>query len=191
MTDLPIHLATLRYDHMRPLIDGTVRIDGVEASFHTPAGLVPWLFEPGGDDHLALQDRVDPTTTHRGSPALDYNHDRGDEQFKPYGATVGHAFERARLITQTSAAADDTGLPQSSGGELFRQAVTDSWARSGRPGFVYTTDWAGTSVVGDQLHGVASEAIGAAVSLWHATGATTLPHLVHRVVEPHSCHVHR
>ncbi len=45
MTDLPIHVATLRYDHMRPLIDGTVRIDGVEASFHTPAGLVPELFE--------------------------------------------------------------------------------------------------------------------------------------------------
>lgn len=35
MTDLPLRIATLRYDHMQALLDGTARIDGVDATFQT------------------------------------------------------------------------------------------------------------------------------------------------------------
>lgn len=34
------------------------------------------------------------------NPRLDYNADRKDDQFKPYGATPGHGIEWSRLITQ-------------------------------------------------------------------------------------------
>ncbi|MCB7534982.1 AGE family epimerase/isomerase, partial [Escherichia coli] len=33
-------------------------------------------------------------------PELEFNADKPDDQFKPYGATPGHGIEWARLITQ-------------------------------------------------------------------------------------------
>lgn len=51
MTDPPLRIATLRQDHMAALFDGTVRIDGVEASFHSDQARrlmsVPWLVPAG------------------------------------------------------------------------------------------------------------------------------------------------
>lgn len=102
-------------------------------------------------------------------PDLGYNVDQPADQFRPYGATVGHAFEWARLIAQAAPAGQrDHYLDAAI--RLANQAVADGWARSGQPGFAYTTDWNGQPVIDDRLHWVAAEAIATAATLWQATG---------------------
>lgn len=105
-------------------------------------------------------------------PLLEYNADRPDDQFKPYGATIGHGLEWARLTLHLHAALGDAAPTWMVGaaGELYRRAVADGWAVDGAPGFVYTTDWSGAPVVRTRLHWVPAEAIGAAAALYLATG---------------------
>ncbi|MDO5065889.1 MAG: AGE family epimerase/isomerase [Propionibacteriaceae bacterium] len=109
----------------------------------------------------------------------DYNEDRPADQFRPYGATVGHGLEWARLLLHVEAALSDTALlelPGPSKGwehaaqKLYKRAISDGWGRNGHPGFLYTTNWDGVPVVEDRLHWVTAEAIGAAATLWHRTG---------------------
>lgn len=107
------------------------------------------------------------------TPQPELNADRPDDQFKPYGATVGHGLEWARLLLHLEAA----GAVASQGTDwlvasqsLFHRAVTDGWAVDGADGFVYTTDWSGVPVVRDRMHWVAAEAIGAAAALEQRTG---------------------
>ena len=57
---------------------------------------------------------------------------------------------------------------------LFDRAVADGWHADGAPGFVYTTDWAGTPVVRDRLHWVVAEGIAAAAALHRRTGEDVL-----------------
>ncbi|MBE7700477.1 AGE family epimerase/isomerase [Oerskovia sp. Sa1BUA8] len=105
-------------------------------------------------------------------PQPDLNRDRPDDPFKPYGATIGHGLEWARLLLQAEAALGErapSGLA-STASLLFDRAVEDGWARDGAPGFVYTTDWAGVPVVRDRMHWVAAEAVGAADALHRRTG---------------------
>ncbi len=104
-------------------------------------------------------------------PELEYNADQPADQFRPYGATVGHAFEWARLLVQ-AAPAEHRDHYLSAAISLTDQAVADGWARSGHPGFAYTTDWSGQPVIDDRLHWVAAEAIATAATLWQATGDT-------------------
>ena len=105
-------------------------------------------------------------------PQLELNADRPDDAFKPYGATVGHGLEWARLLLQVDATlpgrAHDTLTAAARA--LYDGAVRDGWAVDGAPGFVYTTDWAGTPVVHTRMHWVVAEAIGAAAALHRATG---------------------
>ncbi len=106
------------------------------------------------------------------TPQPELNRDRPDDPFKPYGATIGHGLEWARLLLQTEASlgerASSSLAPTAS--LLFDRAVEDGWARDGAPGFVYTTDWDGSPVVRDRMHWVAAEAIGAADALHRRTG---------------------
>ncbi len=103
------------------------------------------------------------------TPDLEHNADRPDDQFQPYGATVGHAFEWSRLLLQLDAtieAADvtveaDTDWPNAAR-RLYARAQADGWAPDGHPGFVYTTDWTGAPVVADRIHWVVCEAVAAA-----------------------------
>ncbi len=106
------------------------------------------------------------------SPLLEYNADRPDDQFKPYGATIGHGLEWARLTLHLRAALGDAAPTWmlDAAVALYRRAVADGWAVDGAPGFVYTTDWSGTPVVRTRLHWVPAEAIGAAAALYLATG---------------------
>lgn len=112
-------------------------------------------------------------------PLPDFNGDRRDDPFKPYGATVGHALEWSRLLLNLEAAAADLpgvrGAADWLGGAraLFGQAVADGWSVDGAPGFVYTTDWGGVPVVRDRMHWVAAEATAAAAALWARTGDPT------------------
>jgi mannose/cellobiose epimerase-like protein (N-acyl-D-glucosamine 2-epimerase family) len=134
------------------------------------------------------------------APDLELNADRPDDPFKPYGATVGHGLEWARLMLHLEAAgapwpggssSSGAGSPGSSSGAgspgsssvatdaggwlpaaraLFGRAVADGWAADGADGFVYTTDWSGRPVVRARMHWVAAEAIGAAAALHARTG---------------------
>ena len=103
--------------------------------------------------------------------------ERPADPFRPYGATVGHWFEWARLTLHARAAlvalGDEPAAwmledPKS----LFDAGVREGWSVDGAPGFVYTVDWEGRPVVRERMHWVAAEAIGAAAALHHATGDT-------------------
>ncbi len=116
------------------------------------------------------------------SPQLDFNADDPTDQFKPFGATVGHGLEWARLLTQLATVCDGDvgpGLVRA-GRALFDRAVEDGWASDGRPGFVYTTDWDGVPVVRQRMHWVAAEAIAAAWALYDASGDPDYLELYHR-----------
>jgi sulfoquinovose isomerase len=107
----------------------------------------------------------------RWEPQLEHNRDRPDDQFQPFGATVGHGLEWSRLLLHLEASLADPPdwlLPAAKA--LFDRGVTDGWAVDGADGFVYTTDWHGTPVVRDRLHWVLAEGIAAAATLRARTG---------------------
>ncbi len=105
-------------------------------------------------------------------PQLEHNADRPDDPFQPYGATVGHGLEWARLVLHLEASlnedAPDWLVPASIG--LFERAAADGWAVDGADGFVYTTDWSGRPVVRDRMHWVVAEGVAAAAALHRRTG---------------------
>lgn len=105
---------------------------------------------------------------------LEYNSDRPDDQFKPYGATPGHGIEWARLITQYALSA---GLNEQekqklieAAEQLFTRAMADAWNADGAEGIVYTTDWQGKPVVHDRMHWTLAEAINTSAVLARVTG---------------------
>ena len=107
-------------------------------------------------------------------PLLDLNADTPDDPFKPFGATVGHGIEWARLLLHLDATlgSDAPGWLVPAARSLYARAVEDGWrtSSSGAQGFVYTTDWSGEPVVETRMHWVAAEAVGAAAALFRATG---------------------
>lgn len=117
-------------------------------------------------------------------PLPDHHREEPDHPFEPFGATVGHGLEWARLALHVAAAEDAaneaTGEPAATTSSvsdlvtgatgLFDRAVADGWAVDGADGFVYTTDWSGTPVVRQRMHWVAAEGISAASALAAATG---------------------
>ncbi|MDO4613752.1 MAG: AGE family epimerase/isomerase [Actinomycetaceae bacterium] len=101
----------------------------------------------------------------------DYNRDKPADPFRPWGATVGHAFEWARLALQAGIVAHREGFVDLAGeqGEwlvteplrLIAQAEADGWHADGADGFVYTTDFKGTPITHERMHWVVCEAINA------------------------------
>jgi sulfoquinovose isomerase len=114
-------------------------------------------------------------------PLPDYNTDRRNDQFRPYGTTPGHSFEWARLLLDLEAAQAAQAAHASQGATLdwlpeaaialFDTAVTDGEARDGHPGLLYTVDTEGQPVMTARLHWVACEAVLAADALYRRTGA--------------------
>jgi len=107
-------------------------------------------------------------------PVLDFNKEAPAHPFRPYGATIGHSFEWARLAIQTGVSLQQTGTstPEwivEDARALYDKAVVEGWNVDGTEGFVYTIDWDGTPVVRERMHWVAAEAIGAAAALWLRT----------------------
>lgn len=108
------------------------------------------------------------------TPLPDYNADRPDDPFRPYGATPGHGLEWARLLVQLSTSLSSTVLSkpepwlQEAAASLFDRAVADGVRAA--PGICYTTDWDGKPVVAERFHWVMAEAILAADALAKATG---------------------
>ncbi len=100
-------------------------------------------------------------------PLPDFNADRVDDRFRPFGHTPGHALEWARLLLGLRAALDEPpDWLLEAAPALFDRAVADGWD----DGFAYTTDGAGRPVVRARMHWVLAEAIGAAATLHAVTG---------------------
>ena len=108
-------------------------------------------------------------------PDLECNHDKPDDQFKPYGATPGHGIEWARLITQyalSSKQRSEEGKQQliEVAENLFTQALSDAWNAEGTIGLAYTTDWNGKPVVTDRMHWTLAESVNTSATLATVTG---------------------
>lgn len=108
-------------------------------------------------------------------PDLEYNADTPAHPFRPYGATIGHWLEWARLTLHARAALTARGdvAPEwmlDDAVALFDASVAEGWDVDGAPGFVYTVDWAGAPVVRERMHWVVAEGIAAAAALHAATG---------------------
>lgn len=105
-------------------------------------------------------------------PVLDYNRDHPAHPFRPYGATIGHGLEWARLLIAVGETLGDRRPADLVGAAiaLTERAISDGWAVDGADGFVYTTDWEGSPVVHARMHWVLAEAIGTATVLHRTTG---------------------
>jgi len=106
---------------------------------------------------------------------LDYNVDEPRHPFRPYGVTIGHLFEWARLAlhARTLLAALGETPPAwllEDARALVAAGTERGWAVDGAEGFVYTTDFEDRPVVRERLHWVAAEAIAAAWTLHRDTG---------------------
>ncbi len=161
---------------------------GINANMHTVEALLA-AYDVTGD--RALLDRALHTVTRavhdfgRGHawripehfdsawhPLLDYNVDAPAHPFRPFGATVGHWLEWARLALQVGAAlgAEAPSWMLEDARSLFTLATTEGWAVDGADGFVYTVDWEGRPVVRERMHWVVAEATATAAALWRVTG---------------------
>ncbi|RIJ70642.1 AGE family epimerase/isomerase [Nakamurella silvestris] len=105
----------------------------------------------------------------------EYNKDAPRHPFRPYGSTIGHWFEWARLLAQSEFALDQDGVGATAwmvpaAVELFDHGVTSGWSADGVEGFVYTLDWDLRPVAGERMHWVVTEAIAAAAALYRRTG---------------------
>ncbi|MEP6800009.1 MAG: AGE family epimerase/isomerase [Lapillicoccus sp.] len=103
---------------------------------------------------------------------LDYNRDRPADKFRPYGVTIGHLLEWARLALhlRTALGADAPEWLLTDAVALFDRAVADGWDVDGAPGLVYTTDFDATPIVRDRLHWVVAEGLATAWTLALVTG---------------------
>ncbi len=105
------------------------------------------------------------------SPLLEHNRDAPDHPFQPYGTTIGHWFEWARLLLHLEASvAEPPPWLLEAAHALLHASLTVGWAADGAPGFVYTLDWQDRPVVANRLHWVVAEAIAATAAYHQRTG---------------------
>jgi mannose/cellobiose epimerase-like protein (N-acyl-D-glucosamine 2-epimerase family) len=161
---------------------------GVNANMHTVEALLSAADVLDDDDLRARARRIVTRVVHdlaRGNawripehfdatwtPRLEYNVNEPAHPFRPYGATIGHWLEWARLALHLHAGLG-AGAPAwlvDDARSLFDAAVREGWAVDGADGFVYTVDWSGTPVVRERMHWVAAEATATAAALYAATG---------------------
>jgi len=161
---------------------------GVNANMHTVEALLAAADVTGDDSLRGRALRITARVVHElaagnqwripehfdssWTPVFDYNEDQPAHPFRPYGATVGHWLEWARLAVHLHAALgpEAPGWLLADARSLFDAAVRDGWAVDGAPGFVYTVDWQGRPVVRERMHWVVAEATAVAAALHAATG---------------------
>jgi len=104
-------------------------------------------------------------------PLPDFNRDRPADPFRPYGVTIGHQFEWARLALHVRAVTPDPPpWLLTDAVDLFAAAAQRGWAADGQDGFPYTLGWDDRPVVGARMHWVLCEAVAAATVLAEVTG---------------------
>ncbi|GAB3704475.1 AGE family epimerase/isomerase [Nocardiopsis oceani] len=108
-------------------------------------------------------------------PVPDYNRERPDHPFRPFGSTTGHLLEWARLLVHLELALERAGEQApawllTDAELLFDNAVRRGWHTDGAEGFVYTLDWEDRPVVRQRMHWVSAEATMAAWALARRTG---------------------
>jgi len=119
--------------------------------------------------------RIPEHFTRTWEPVPEYNDDDRAHPFRPFGVTVGHGLEWARLALHAREGliargrATEGWLLEAAQG-LFDRAVLEGWAVDGADGFVYTVDFSGEPVVHERMHWVVCEAISAAAALEAVTG---------------------
>lgn len=104
-------------------------------------------------------------------PRFDYNSDRLDDPFRPYGATIGHSIEWSRLVLSCGLATGELGDGWflEAAEALFARAVELGWNEQ-RGGFVYTVGWDGKPANPDRYWWPVAEGIGATAYLIELTG---------------------
>ena len=114
---------------------------------------------------------------------LDYNRDKPADQFRPYGATPGHALEWARLVLAlyASPALDKPEWCLEAARELLVSGLEKAWAVDGHEGLPYTLDWDNNPVVDLRLHWPFCEAIQACAMYDTVTGGTEWEHWYRKV----------
>ncbi len=107
------------------------------------------------------------------TPQLEFNRDHPDDPFRPYGATIGHSLEWARLALHLRLALgpEAPSWLLDAARSLFQVGVHDGWARDGETGLVYTVDWQGEPVVHQRMHWVAAEGVATAAVLHDVAAA--------------------
>ncbi|WP_418606188.1 AGE family epimerase/isomerase [Georgenia sp. SUBG003] len=71
------------------------------------------------------------------APMLEHHKDKPADPFRPYGATVGHGLEWARLLVATDATLGDAAPPGLVAAAVsLDRAVADGWATDGSEGFI-------------------------------------------------------
>jgi sulfoquinovose isomerase len=140
-----------------------------DRSWHVRAGrIASRVVEWAAGNHWRIPEHFDPSWR----PLLEHHRDRPADPFRPYGATVGHGLEWARLLVAVDRTLGEdapAGLADAAVA-LFDRAVADGWAADGADGFVYTTDWEGRPVVRARMHWVLAEAVSTATVLHRLTG---------------------
>jgi mannose/cellobiose epimerase-like protein (N-acyl-D-glucosamine 2-epimerase family) len=101
------------------------------------------------------------------TPLPEYNRELPADPFRPYGVTLGHSFEWARLAMHVRSVTTPPAELRDFAKLLFKAAAE---ARDGHAGIPYTVDWDDHVVVGARMHWVLCEAIAAASVLFAATG---------------------
>ena len=164
---------------------------GVNANMHTVEAYLAAADVTGDDAWLARALRVTERAVHGFArehrwrlpehfdadwrPLLHYNKESPAHPFRPYGATVGHWLEWARLALHVRAGLQRRGHDApawllADAADLFATATAEGWHADGAPGFVYTVDFDGRPVVRERMHWVLCEGIAAAAALHAATG---------------------
>jgi mannose/cellobiose epimerase-like protein (N-acyl-D-glucosamine 2-epimerase family) len=113
--------------------------------------------------HWRIPEHFTPDWT----PLPEYNRDRPADPFRPYGATIGHAFEWARLAMHVRSVTSPPAELRDAAQNLFTVAAG---AGDGHAGIPYTVDWEDHVVVGARMHWVQCEAIAAGYVLAEALG---------------------
>ena len=159
---------------------------GQNANMHMTEALMAAFEATGETDYLRKAESVADLIVRRNAAsagwrvpehyAADWTVDvayKGDDMFRPYGYTPGHALEWTRLALQLWALGDKKlGWLQAAATSLYRQAVDQGWDAA-RGGFYYTLSYDAAPLVRDRLWWPVCEGIGAAHFVANASGEPT------------------
>jgi sulfoquinovose isomerase len=179
---------TVRERYLGPDWTGEEPYRGANANMHTVEALLTAsavLGDPSlADDALGIADRVINVHARQAgwrvvehfdadwSPLPEFNAENPGDHFRPYGLTIGHWLEWARLLLAIEAALDEPpAWLADSAAALFENGHRLGWPHPWTIGCPYTVDWADRPVVEERLYWVTAEAILAADALAWRTGS--------------------